>query len=482
MWSSCDLIVAAATPPGAGARAIVRIAGDGLDDLLARLFAVDGEDGSEDAGRPRLLTARPAVGGPLADWGPVPLAILRWRGACGPLGAPLAEVQLPASAPFVDAVVAAACRCGARPARGGEFSLRAFLAGRLDLLQAEAVLSVVDARTPAELSVALDRLAGGVGRGLDVLRDALLDLAADVEATIDFADERTPDAAPAADAAAWNAIDGRLAAAERELDVISARLSSRDPGSGAELARLVLAGPPNIGKSSLFNALVGREAALVADEPGTTRDWLAARIEPAPGLVCILVDLAGLDPAGLDAETGVPPPELPAEGRAAVEVAARARAREEIARADVVLSCRDASAAAAGDGPPAGVRDAPARWIDVLTRCDLAPPAAGGGIRTSSRTGEGLVVLRSAIAAAVAGRPPAGSPATLRMRVGVTLAREAVAAARAEAAGRGAWAGRDEAVVAGLVREAVAAVDEVTGRRIDTDLVDRIFSRHCIGK
>ncbi|MGB8852550.1 MAG: tRNA uridine-5-carboxymethylaminomethyl(34) synthesis GTPase MnmE, partial [Pirellulales bacterium] len=189
MWSSTELIVAPATVPGPGARAIVRLAGDGLDGLLTRLVTAQGSGFARPGESPRVVPARLAGSGLGAEWGEVPVEILHWPGPGGPIGGPLAEVQLPASAPLVEAVVAEACRHGARLARGGEFTLRAFLAGRLDLVQAEAVLAVVDARSPDELAAALDRMAGGAGARLAAARSLLLDLLADIEAAIDFADE-----------------------------------------------------------------------------------------------------------------------------------------------------------------------------------------------------------------------------------------------------------------------------------------------------
>lgn len=456
MWSAADLIVANATPPGAGARMIVRLAGDGLDALLGRLFdVVDPQGLARHGEQPRAVAARLAAAGLGRAWGPLPVRILHWPGPGGPLGEPLAEVQLPGSAPLVDAVVAEACRHGARPARGGEFTLRSFLAGRIDLVQAEAVLGVVDARTPAELSVALDRLAGGAGTVLRRIRSALLDLVADVEAAIDFADEATPDAVPVADAAARRAIGERLGRIRGDLADATAALAGRDVAARGALPRVVLAGRPNIGKSSLFNALVGRGAALVADEAGTTRDWLEAPLAGAAGAACVIVDLAGI-----------------AAGTATHVPAADALARAEIERADVVVACRDAT-----DPVPAPVAGNRPR-IDVLTRCDRAA-AAGGGIRTSAVDGGGIEALRSAIRAAVASLPPREASATARLSAGLAAAAAATADAAAECASAH---GGDDAVAAGHLRRALAALDEVTGAAIGTDLLDRIFSRHCVGK
>jgi len=477
MWCVHELIVAPATVMGSGARAIVRISGDGLDLLLGDLFVATAGSFAQHGERPRLVAARLASRELTTEWGELPLEILHWPGPQGPTGGPLAEVQLPASAILVDAVVAAACRSGARLARGGEFSLRSFLSGRLDLLQAEAVLAVVDAKTPAELSAALDRMAGGAGHTLHSLRETLLDLTADVEATIDFADEHTPDAVPVADAAAWAAIETRLAAVGDVLNAVAGRLASRDASAATDLPRVVLVGPPNIGKSSLFNALVGRDAALVADEAGTTRDWIAARLDAIPtDPACLLIDIAGVSDDGHDPASRTAP-------HGPIERVAAERARTEIARADVLVVCTDRLSAGTTDllSLPAAVPR-----IDVHTRCDLATPAESPPVTsayvTSSRSGAGIAALASTILSAVADLPGGCSPATLRMQVGVAAAQEAVVAASAAAAASGSGQPRDEAIVAGLLHQAVAAIGGVTGIEIGTDLIDRIFSRHCIGK
>ena len=475
MLSTSDLIVAAATPPGPGARGIVRLAGDGLDAALAAVVAAE-PPGFAKPGEPgRLVTARLA-GGLARDWGPIPVEILHWPGPSGPVGGPLAEVQLPASAVLVADFVAAACRHGGRLARGGEFTLRAFLAGRLDLVQAETVLAVVDASSPAELSAALDRMAAGSGGGLAVARDQLLDLVADIEAGLDFADETTPDGVPAGPD--WHDVAARIAACDAAIAAVAERLAGRDVAAAA-LPRVVLVGPPNIGKSSLFNAVVGRDAALVADERGTTRDWLEAPLGDAAGPRCLLVDLPGLD-GGSGAGAG--------EAGPFDSVAAEAQARgwSETARADLVVVCRDVGCVGVAAGPASGAAETgDTTRLHVTTRCDLAPNSselATSELATSSLTGRGVAELRAAILAAVATLPPRQSPATTRLAVACGSARQSLAEAAAAVAGHATGGFGDESLLAADLRRAAAALADVTGAAIDVDLLDRIFARHCIGK
>lgn len=481
MWEPDDLIVAPATVPGRGVRAIVRLGGAGLDDVLAGLFVLPGPLPPSPRAIP--ATLRPdRLGG---EWGTLAVEILRWPGPAGPTGGPLAEVQLPCSQPLVEAIVGEACRLGARLARGGEFTLRAFLAGKLDLLQAEAVLAVVDARSPEELSLALDRLAGGVGRDLHALRERLLDLTADVEAAIDFADERSPDSLAQSSAAFWGGVIAALGEIGRAVDAAMAKVESRDAGMRGRLPRVVICGPPNIGKSSLYNALIGREAALVSDEEGTTRDWLEAVVRgDAPGLPGQpgAVEWVLVDTAGVGKREG----EGPAQPEAGLAAAAAEAGIGEVGRAEIVVRCRDqvAGHGRTGAGSPDGISiPAGAVVIDVLTRCDrgLSEGDFGAAIPTSAATGLGLDRLQREVAAAVATLPRFGGAAE-RIRAGLVAARGALGEAEAIAELGLAGGPAEEPLLAEALLAAIDAVGMVTGHTIGTDLLDRIFSRHCVGK
>lgn len=461
-----DLIVAPATAPVGGGRAIVRFAGDGVEPILATLIDAGSSGWGMEGRPPRLVSGCLHPDGLGREWGSVSVTVTHWPGPMGPIGGPLAEVHLPGSPPLVAAFVAEACRLGARLARGGEFSLRSFLSGRLDLLQAEAVLAVVDARSPEELSAALDRMAGGVGTALERLRQHALDLVADVEAGIDFADEAAPDAVPVG--VAWDDLARRIAMLETAAADIARVVAGRDT-SAESLPRAVLVGRSNIGKSSLFNALVGRDAALVADEAGTTRDWIAAPLLGPDGqAACLLVDVAGVEDGRPDASEGLP-------------ATAAARARDEMARADVIVACRDACDSEA-DGPLVPGETVRAGLVRVITRIDRAAhPAVSGAVATSVVSRVGIDEAREAIVRLAATGAAERGPATLRMRAGITEARAALHMTRAavDNARRGAG---DEAVVAGCLHRAIDALGEVTGRDLGTDILDRIFSRHCIGK
>ena len=476
MDSTTDLIVAPATAPQPSARSIVRFAGDGLSGVLCHLFlSADGSplqlpDLQQPAQMIDVVFHPESLG---SVWGELPVAMLFWPGPAGPLGSAVAEVQLPGSAPLQAAFVQEACRLGARLARGGEFSLRSFLAGKIDLLQAEAVVAVVDARTPQELSQALDRMAGGVGRSVEELREYLLDLVADIEAAIDFADDLAPDAVPVPDTT-QDAITPKIRHVCRQLDSITHQLAGRDSGGQGGLPRVVLAGAPNIGKSSLFNHLVGRDAALVENAVGTTRDWIAGELYDTSGIVsCLLVDLAGI--GGLS-ETGDC-----LMGEREVGVKADRVAREEIQRADVIVACHDADAEPAVS--MAG--QTTAECIHVVTRVDQQQAenktvSSKECILTSVKSGVGIDQLRQRILEKVSSLNRA-TPATIRLRAGITSARESLVQAEKSMTGCDGLP-PDEALLAVLLRHAIDALGEVTGAVVGTDILDRVFSRHCIGK
>jgi len=446
-----DTIAAVSTPPGPAVRSIVRLSGP-----EAIRFALDGFVPNRQhrqqvrlpaarAGRLTIDGLRPTLPAFVAVW-PPPRTYT---------GQPVAEIHTVGSTPLVNLVLAHCLARGARLAEPGEFTLRAFLSGRLDLTRAEAVLGIIDARSSAQLEAALEQLAGGLSGPILVLRDRLLDLVAHMEACLDFAEE--PDVDPLKRAS----LAGELDQFAAELAGLEQRLRERDRPE--IYPRVVLVGPPNAGKSRLFNALLGREQAIVSPRAGTTRDYLTAVCD-CDGLDVELVDTAGI--------------ELPDGSIATHAQAFRAR---EAARADLLLDCRSAELewrsveASAQAGPR----------LPVWTKGDLALPASAGPadflpIVTSAVTGTGLDHLRSAIARSIrqhdsGGDLPAGTGA--RCRGSLASARAALKSA-AETLLDG---GGDE-LVAFDVRLAIEELGKIVGAVVTDDVLDRIFRRFCIGK
>lgn len=446
MTSSFDLddaIAATASAPGPGPRGIVRVSGPGAWRIATAGFEPD-RPIDEAASRPfvvrgayRLPGLRPSLPAEVALW-PTPRTYT---------GQELAEVHAPGSPPLLSRLLAHVLASGARPARPGEFTLRAFLSGRIDLTRAEAVLGVIDARDPRRLDDALEQLAGGLSGPVLSLRDRLLDLLAHLEAGLDFVDEADVDPIGRA------ALAADLAREADALDALTDRLGRRDRSGDAP--RVVLAGPPNAGKSRLFNAMLGDDHAIVSPLAGTTRDTLSAPCA-CDGVLVELVDTAGVEAAG-----------------DAITAEAQARAASEAERADVVLAC------ASGDSPPLGLPD-DERTIRVWTKGDAAQPPPGDApwIVTSAAASSGLDELKRAVAAAIRRREaePA-SPTSARCRDSLL---RAAASLRAAAAAMAAGAG-DELIAFDL-RSALDDLAEVTGAVVADDVLDRIFARFCIGK
>ena len=349
----------------------------------------------------------------------------------------------------LDALLAA----GARAAEPGEFTQRAFLNGKMDLTQAEAVMDLIGAQTDLALRAASEQLAGRLGQRVYALREDLLALVAHVEAYIDFPDE---DIDPDTGAALLARFDAGLAT----LDALLATA-----GQGRILregVRTVIYGPPNVGKSSLLNALVGHERAIVSEIPGTTRDTVEEFIN-VRGLPLRLIDTAGLR------DTADP-----------VENAGITRTRDTLARADLALYVADASQ------PPAEVSlPTAAAEILVLNKTDLGVdpgwsrrPAA---VHVSCRTGEGLDTLATTVYERVTGGQVAWNPSAAAINARhqrcLARAREALAAARTALA-----AGTSPEFVALDLRAALDAVGEVVGGVDTEEILGKIFSSFCIGK
>ncbi|MBV8127328.1 MAG: tRNA modification GTPase [Planctomycetaceae bacterium] len=443
-----DTIAAVASPPGPGVRGLVRISGRN-----AWRIALDGFRSERDSSPPR----RPEVRrGALAVEGLRPLLpaiVALWPGPRTYTGQDVAEIHTVGALPLLTQVLAGCLNRGARHARSGEFTLRAFLSGRIDLTRAEAVLGVIDARNSTQLDAALRQLAGGLSRPIHDLRDRLLDLVAHLEANLDFADESDVDPLGRA------ALADELQSSAETLSALTDRLTRRDRPAGNP--RVVVSGPPNAGKSRLFNALLGHDRAIVSPRAGTTRDYLTAACDVG-GMIVELIDTAGLD--------------LP---RDPIETQAQTHRADQAGQADLLLVCTSPDTLTArGELPHL---DTPA--LSVWTKCDLGrpdPSRAAAAILTSAATGEGLVELRAGIARLVRdSNAEADLPASTGARCRDSLVGAKVALGSASQTLRD---GGGEELVALDLRLALDELGKVVGAVVTDDILDRIFQRFCIGK
>jgi len=361
-------------------------------------------------------------------------------------------------------VLTALLNAGARLAGPGEFTLRAFLNGRLDLAQAEAVADVIAAATGAAHDLALAQLAGSLSRRLDGLSESLVDALAEVEARVDFAEDVGGVEVPEHVATAIADVASALGELLRGADYARAL---RDG------VRVPLVGRPNVGKSSLFNALLGESRAIVTDQPGTTRDRVSETIEVA-GVPVTLSDTAGLRATNEPVE------------RIGVALAEQALADSALVLwvidGAVALTAEDREIAARVVGKPLLValnqcdRGAAVAVEDVAALLDGAPRRI---VRVSAVRGDGLEALRESLASLLGADGSREASAVANPRHAEALGRAQVALVRASDAAR---EGAPGEVVAIELRDAIAAIGEVTGKAIAEDLLERIFGKFCVGK
>ncbi len=400
---------------------------------------------------------------------PLPCDLYIWADR-GYTGQPVVEIHTIGSPPLLQMVLRGVCAAGARPAERGEFTLRAFLAGRIDLTQAEAVLGVIDAADSHELDVALGQLAGGLARPLRRLRDALLDLLAHLEAGFDFADEDL-------DRIGRQELSQRLITAESDIAAISSQIAART--ETADVVRVVLVGRPNTGKSSLFNALAGNRSALVSEHAGTTRDYLAAALD-LDGVVCQLIDTAGT--GDTDRPSGGDTDDCDETPHKSVDYAAQTVAAQQRQVAQVRILCIDSTRQTDAWERGELARSDDEQRIVALTKCD-APrqtDATSAAVETSSISGHGIAPLRTVLrqrALAVGGRCGSVVASTaVRCADSLRLAGDCL-----RRAGEVAATGQEELVAAEL-RAALEELGKVIGAVYSDDVLARIFSRFCIGK
>jgi len=444
-----DPIVALATPPGRSAVALIRLSGRGAFDVAARALHPFHPDPPRTVRRVRVV--HPATGAPVDD----ALAAC-FRGPRSYTGEDLVELSTHGGLLVPAAAVAALVAAGARPARPGEFTRRAVLNGKLDLLQAEATADLIDADSPAQARRALHQLDRALSTRLDELRTELLELEALIAYEIDFPDEDEGPVAPERVVQAWRAARDRIA---RLLDTAPEGERLR------EGALLVIAGRPNAGKSSLFNALLGTERAIVTEIPGTTRDAVEAHTV-LEGFPFRLVDTAGLR----DSDDRIE--------RLGIEVS-----RKYLAAADLVLFCRDAGCEMRDTESQEFLASCRAPVVEVMTKIDLTDrPTVQPSVAVSAVTGEGLADLKRRLAEVAFGRLLAlgdVEPVVTRARHRGALER-ALAEVDAFHAARG--SGVDAAAAATHLRAAVGALDDLIGVVTPDDVLDRVFATFCVGK
>lgn len=429
-----DIIAAIATPPGRGAVGIVRVSGEGSLGLVSRLWK----------GKSPLSLGRNSFtyGRIVSESGESldEALLLAFKGPNSYTGQDSAELHTHGSPAVLRKVLQTLIEAGARPAGPGEFTLRAYLNGKMDLAQAESVLSLVESESDAARRQALRGLSAGLSAKIQALSDVLFDLLAHIQAWLDYPEEGVEPAE----------VRARL---EPVLTEVRHLLATAPAGRIAQKgARIALIGAPNAGKSSLLNALLGYSRAIVTPVPGTTRDYLEAPLEIAG------VPITAIDTAGVRQTEDL------------VEKSGVERALQIAQEADLVLYLADSSQ------PQTEVPDLlPERTIQVATKADLdAKWQTDGFIAVSSTAGFGLDALRQAIHDRLLRDAPEGE-------VWITNERHAEALARAEQHLRDALEAPED--LAGLsVEGALEALSEILGKDVSDEVLARVFRNFCVGK
>ena len=492
MFSTSDTIVAIATPPGRGGIGVVRLSGPDAHAVAKRLithraaleprhatltmvrFTEDAADvlGPPDNREERSSEARApsregaetpqpegrearTLGGSIRSGAIDRVVATYFPAPASYTGDDVVELSAHGSPVVLRAIVTAAVGCGARLAEPGEFTLRAFLNGRMDLPQAEAVADLIDAATPLQARVAFDQLDGTLTRRVGAIDASLFDLIARLEASVDFPDEGYHFADP-------GSVVLELDRLLRETATLTAS------GKGGRLIREGLAvaiiGAPNVGKSSLFNALVGASRAIVTDTPGTTRD-LVTEVVDIHGLRVTLIDTAGLR----DTED-------------AAEAEGVDRARRAAAAADLTLEVVDGSVCHACHTREKSTQIHINKTLTVNNKSDICVERHADGLFVSALTGEGIDQLRARMIGALDVDIQRDEAAVTNIRHIALIERAHAALVRARGAASAEGGSMSEEFVLADLQDARAALEEVTGRRSSEDLLEHIFSRFCIGK
>ncbi|MGI9467977.1 MAG: tRNA modification GTPase [Rubripirellula sp.] len=458
-----DTIVAIASPTSPAPRGVVRMSGGETVAILEQMGVQ-----CEGIKRPQRLSTHVDLGSPL---GKLAVDVMVWPTHRSYTGQPSAELHTYGSLPLLQGLVDKAGRCGARPARPGEYTMRAFLAGRLDLTQAEAVLGVIEAEQRGTLDHALRQLSGNLSQPLERMRSTLLDLLADVEAGLDFVDE---DISFISD---QDLVD-RLSAIAVELEQTLRLMQNR--GGGSARITVALCGPPNAGKSCLINRLADQQVAIVAPVAGTTRDTVTVDIE-FEGNHLTLIDTAGIE----EAETEV-------------SLRSQAQSRRSTSESRVRLWCVDSSsddfAANAIELEELANRTRNPKTIDlwVATKMDAVmdstlnsgpnlPEINPPWIQCSALNGDGIDRLKKSICENLKQHDAEeiGSVVGTAARCSQSL-HQAIAAIQQAIQLTTHQEGHE--FVSAELRTVAQCLGEVTGTVYTDDILDRVFGRFCIGK
>ena len=436
-----DTIAALATPPGASALALIRLSGPESHDIAATL-----------AGRSLPLPIQHASHAVLRDTSGTILddvVLTAWKAPHSSTGEDVVEISCHGNMLIVESILTACFHLGARGARPGEFTQRAFLHERIDLTQAEAVMDLIHASSERALVAARQLHAGALGREVHRLREDLLQTLAHLEAYIDFPEEDI-------DPDTGHAFARRIQSLQ---DALRALLATAPEGRRLRHGyRVVLTGAPNAGKSSLLNALLRRERAIVSPFPGTTRDTIEESITLS-GMIIHLIDTAGLrDQAD------------------ALESLGMARTQEALAQADLILHL---SAPDAPSTPPT----ASVPVLCLLSKADAFPdhPQDADALKISAQTGAGIPELLEAITRALR----LNETSLTHQSTAINTRHEALLRQAFDALERAASAhaqGSPPELTSADLRQALAALAEIVGEATNEDILDHLFHSFCIGK
>jgi tRNA modification GTPase len=448
MYQPDDTIVAIATPPGRGGIGVVRISGPESSRIAEALTG----GAALEPRRATFARLDPSCGA--ADH----VIVTYFPGPHSYTGEDVVEISGHGSPVLLRAIVDAAMTSGARLAEPGEFTFRAFLRERIDLVQAEAVRDLVDAVTPLQARAAYDQLEGTLTTEIRSIDERLFDLTVKLEASLDFPDE------------GYHFVESGDASREIAalVDRLAALLASAARGRLVrEGLQVAIAGRPNAGKSSLFNCLAGAGRAIVTEIPGTTRDLVTETID-VDGIPMLIVDTAGIREGADD------PVEL--------EGIRRATAARDVAHVIAVVLDRsrplDDDDRELLSSTKNRARVIAANKSDLTPAWDLASIDAPL-VCVSATTGEGIDCFRAAIVEAAAGEPTRDVPAVTNVRHAELVRRARAALERAAAAAR---SGTPEEFVLADLTEARRRLEEITGTRTSDDVLKAIFERFCIGK